>query len=82
MTQPLTEALVRAAREAAQSDAVERDQVAWNLPRDPVESAPEPPDVPELDWARFSQAFYPGAGRHDLAAIAAYGAYRRSGRSV
>ena len=82
MTQPLTEALVEAAREATKKDAVERDQVAWNLPRDALESAPEPAEVAQLDWAGFSQAFYPGAGRHDLAAIVAYGAYRRSGRSV
>lgn len=33
----------------------------------------------ELDWERFVVEYFPGSRRHDLAAIAAYGAYRRSG---
>ena len=32
----------------------------------------------DLDWERFSAAYFPGSRRHNLKAIAAYGAYRRS----
>jgi len=32
----------------------------------------------ELDWQAFSAAYFPGSRRHDLKAIVAYGAYRRS----
>jgi hypothetical protein len=36
-------------------------------------------DVPDgLDWQAFSTAFFPGRRRHDLEALTAYGAYRRS----
>lgn len=80
MTQPLTEALVEAAREAASADTWERDQAAWNLPREG--SDPAPPASTNLDWAGFSEAYYPGSRRHDLRAIAAYAAYRQSTRSV
>jgi hypothetical protein len=31
-----------------------------------------------LDWQSFSSAYYPGRRRHDLEALIAYGAYRRS----
>ena len=31
-----------------------------------------------LDWERFVAEYFPGSLRHDLLAIAAYGAYRRS----
>lgn len=33
---------------------------------------------PGLDWEAFSAAYFPGSRRHDLHAIVAYGAYRRS----
>jgi hypothetical protein len=46
------------------------------------------PDVPErvaaaaapagLDWQAFSAAYFPGSRRHNLMAIVAYGAYKRS----
>jgi hypothetical protein len=51
------------------------------------------PDVPErvaaavaspedatagLDWQAFSAAYFPGSRRHNLNAIVAYGAYKRS----
>lgn len=81
MTQPLTEDLVQAAREAAQTDAWERDQVAWNLP-DAIEDERVPASSTNLDWAGFSEAFYPGSRRHDLAAIAAYAAYKRANSGV
>ena len=36
-------------------------------------------DVPAgLDWQAFSAAYFPGRRRHDLEALTAYGAYRRS----
>jgi hypothetical protein len=31
-----------------------------------------------LDWQAFSAAYFPGRRRHDLEALAAYGAHRRS----
>ena len=34
--------------------------------------------VEDLDWQQFRAAYFPGSGRHDLEAIVAYGAYRRS----
>lgn len=34
--------------------------------------------VENLDWQQFRAAYFPGCGRHDLKAIVAYGAYRRS----
>jgi hypothetical protein len=36
-------------------------------------------DVPSgLDWEAFAASYFPGSRRHDLRAIVAYGAYRRS----
>ena len=36
-------------------------------------------DVPAgLDWQTFSTACFPGRRRHDLGALTAFGAYRRS----
>lgn len=81
MTQPLTEALVEAAREAARDDAWARDQIAWNLPRDRSKEPAEPLSA-GLDWVGFSETFYPGSRRHDLRAIVAYAAYKRSTRNV
>jgi hypothetical protein len=34
--------------------------------------------VPDLDWQGFVAAYFPGSRRHDLKAITAYAAYRRS----
>jgi hypothetical protein len=34
--------------------------------------------VEDLDWQQFRVAYFPGSGRHDLEAIVAYGAYKRS----
>ncbi len=31
----------------------------------------------KLDWDAFSALYFPGRGRHDLDAVAAYGAYRQ-----
>ena len=31
----------------------------------------------KLDWDAFSAQYFPGRGRHDLDAVAAYGAYRQ-----
>ena len=36
------------------------------------------PTGEDLDWELFSAAYFPGSRRHNLKAIAAYGAYRRS----
>ena len=32
----------------------------------------------DLDWQEFSAARFPGRRRHDLKALVAYGAYKRS----
>jgi hypothetical protein len=38
-----------------------------------------PEDAPAgLDWQAFSATYFPGSRRHNLKAIVAYGAYRRS----
>jgi hypothetical protein len=34
--------------------------------------------MPSLNWEDFVAAYYPGSRRHDLKAIAAYAAYKRS----
>ena len=34
-----------------------------------------------LDWQAFTAAYFPGRHRHDMKAVAAYGAYRRSQRT-
>jgi len=34
--------------------------------------------VRDLDWEGFSSAYFPGSRRHDLDAITAYRAYKRS----
>jgi hypothetical protein len=61
-------------------------------PRRPTGFGPTPPvtkdvasevatstNVPDrLDWQSFSAAYFPGRRRHDLEALIAYGAYRRS----
>ena len=41
-----------------------------------VASSADAPDG--LDWQTFSAACFPGRRRHDLEALTAYGAYRRS----
>ena len=53
-----------------------------------VNPAPEPV-TPErvardhvLDWQGFADAYYPNSRRHDLEAITAYAAYRRSGATT
>lgn len=32
----------------------------------------------DLDWQEFSAEYFPASGRHDLQAVIAYGAYKRS----
>jgi hypothetical protein len=44
-------------------------------------SAPVPPAAgvgEKLDWDAFSARYFPGRRRHDLDAVAAYGAYKQS----
>ena len=44
-----------------------------------VSAVPSSADAPDgLDWQTFSAAYFPGRRRHDLEALTAYGAYRRS----
>ena len=59
--------------------------------RSSMDSEPKPPAAGQvasaatsvhapagLDWQAFSAAYFPGRRRHDLEALTAYGAYRRS----
>ena len=44
-----------------------------------VSAVPSSADAPEgLDWQAFAVTYFPGRRRHDLEALTAYGAYRRS----
>ena len=44
-----------------------------------VAAVASPEDAPAgLDWQAFSAAYFPDSRRHNLKAIVAYGAYRRS----
>ncbi len=49
----------------------------------PLAGAASAQDLPaagigeKLDWDAFSAQYFPGRGRHDLDAVAAYGAYRQ-----
>jgi len=62
----------------------ERNRVAWNLPRQPspvlaVRDTDGRATVQHtLDWQGFLNLYFPGRRRHDLEAVAAYGAYRSS----
>jgi hypothetical protein len=64
--------------------AWERDETAWNLPRQtPVATASSVShrtDDEELDWKSFVATYFPGTGRHNLKPIVAYGDYKRSFR--
>ena len=58
---------------------LERDQEAWNLPRQtPVDTVPHGATEEGLDWESFVSAYFPGSRRHNLKALVAYGHYRRS----
>lgn len=78
MTQPLTETLPEAAQAAQSADHVERDRAAWNLPRASERTVPASAHRGGLDWDGFRESYYPDSRRHDLKAIAAYGAYKKS----
>ena len=76
MVQSLTEPHADAAYTALRADR-ELDRVAWNLPPDLV-IASRGAYRDGLDWAGFRDLYYPASPRHDLEAIVAYGAYRRT----
>ena len=77
MVQSLTEPLTEAAQ-AAHTAGRELDRVAWNLPRNSPEIVSHGAQGDALDWDSFRDLYYPDTRRHDLDAIVAYGAYRRS----
>jgi hypothetical protein len=78
MMQSLTETLTEAAQAALRADYLERDREAWNLPRASLETEPPEPYRDRLDWDGFRDLYYPDSRRHDLKAIVAYGADKRS----
>jgi hypothetical protein len=78
MTLSLPETLAVAAQAAVTADHLERDREAWNLPRARVETSSRGVHRDGLDWGGFRDLRYPNSRRHNLEAIAAYGAYRRS----
>ena len=57
------------------TSVAERNRVAWNLPRGHAAV----PSQTMLDWHGFRARYFPRRGRHDFAALTAYGAYRASG---
>jgi hypothetical protein len=78
MTQLLTGAPTEAAQAALEADHLERDREAWNLPQAPVEAVSPGVHRDGLDWDGFRGLYYPDSRRHNLEAIVAYGAYKRS----
>jgi hypothetical protein len=70
-----TEAAVQGAPRA---DLQERNREAWNLPRTPGEGVSHGPYRDALDWDGFRDLYYPDSRRHNLAAIVAYGAHKKS----
>ena len=78
MVQSLTGPLPEVAEAALKADHWERDRVAWNLPRDPVESVSYEDYRDGLDWESFRDLYYPDSRRHNFEAIVAYGAYKKS----
>ena len=60
---------------AGRSDA-ERNGPLTESAVSAVASGADAPDG--LDWQAFSAVYFPGRRRHDLEALTAYGAYRRS----
>ncbi len=49
------------------------------VPEGATSAVASPEDAPAgLDWQAFSAACFPGSRRHNLKAIVAYGAYKRS----
>ena len=78
MTLSLAETLTEAAQAAVRAGDWERDQEAWNLPRRSAEPDSCAAGPGGLDWERFLAAYFPGSRRHDLRAITAYAAYKRS----
>jgi hypothetical protein len=50
-----------------------------DMPKRVAAAVASPEDAPAgLDWQAFSAAYFPGSRRHNLEAIVAYGAYKRS----
>ncbi len=50
-----------------------------DVPEKVAAAVASPEDAPAgLDWQAFSAAYFPGSRRHNLKAIVAYGAYKRS----
>jgi hypothetical protein len=75
-TKSFTEPLTEAARAALETDELERDREAWNLPRAPGDT--NGAYQGGLDWDGFRDLYFPESRRHNLKAIAAYGAYKKS----
>src|SRR6266511_4472408 len=66
------------ARLSGRSTREERCDMTSSLPR--AASAPVLPAAgvgEKLDWDAFSARYFPGRRRHDLDAVAAYGAYKQ-----
>jgi hypothetical protein len=50
-----------------------------DVPKRMAAAVASPENAPAgLDWQAFSAAYFPGSRRHNLKAIVAYGAYKRS----
>jgi hypothetical protein len=74
----MAQSATASARPSASADDQRRDDEAWNLPRRSAETAGHATTRDGLDWTEFVDAYFPGSRRHNLAAVASYGAYRRA----
>ncbi len=74
----MAQSATASARPLASADDHRRDDEAWNLPRRSVGTSGRATPRDPLDWTAFVDAYFPGSRRHNLAAVASYGAYRRA----
>ena len=69
----------RKADAAVSKSPASRDESKPAVPENVVSAAARDEEkLAGLDWQAFSAAYFPGRRRHDLEALTAYGAYRRS----
>lgn len=60
MEQPLSDALAESARTAVRADELERDRIAWNLPRSAPDETSDARDSDELEQPKLPVNGEPG----------------------
>ena len=73
----MAQSLTASARPSVSADDRRRDDEAWNVPGRSSDTGGQATAEAGLDWVEFVDAYFPGSRRHNLAAVASYGAYRR-----